>query len=63
MKQIEIVIAPTGHLTVNAEGFKGTACEEATAFLMRCLGEITTRQRKPEYHQRARRAATQQVGR
>ena len=33
-------------------GFRGTDCEKATAFLEQALGQLTAKQRKPEWHQR-----------
>jgi len=60
MKTIDILINPAGQLTINANGFEGADCEKATAFLELALGELEHRQRKPEYHRRARRE--QKVG-
>jgi Protein of unknown function (DUF2997) len=62
MKTIEILIAPTGQLTVNAAGFQGADCEQATAFLEQALGQLQHRQRKPEFFQRARRRHVQELG-
>ncbi len=55
MKTIDILINPAGQLTIAANGFEGADCEKATAFLEQALGELEQRQRKPEYHRRARR--------
>ena len=59
---IEIIIAPTGEITIDAVGFKGADCEKATRFLEEALGVAGPKQKKPEYHQRGRTAQTQQLG-
>jgi len=62
MKTIEIIISPTGQLTVNAAGFQGADCEQATAFLEQALGEAGQKQRKPEWYRQVTRQQNQQVG-
>ena len=59
-KTIEIIVEPDGSLKIEAVGFQGADCEKATAFLEKALGRTTEKERKPEYHRRARRQ--QQVG-
>ena len=62
MKVVEIIINGSGQLTINAAGFSGTDCEKATAFLEQALGQLTAKQRKPEWRQQNRRANQQKVG-
>jgi hypothetical protein len=62
MRVVEILITPSGQLTINAAGFSGTDCEKATAFLEQALGQLTAKQRKPEWHQRNQRTHQQKVG-
>lgn len=62
MKAIDIIINASGQLTINAAGFSGTDCEKATAFLEQALGQLTAKQRKPEWRQQNRRANQQEVG-
>ena len=62
MKVVEIIITASGRLTINAAGFAGSDCEQATAFLEQALGQLTARQRKLEYYQRNRRTNPQRVG-
>jgi hypothetical protein len=62
MKVIEIIINASGRLTINAAGFAGNDCEKATAFLEQALGQLTAKQRKPEWHQRHRRTSQQRLG-
>jgi len=50
---IEIIIAPTGEITIDAVGFKGADCEKATKFLEQALGVIGGRTRKADYHARS----------
>lgn len=52
MKQIEIVIAADGQVQIEAIGFKGNACEKATAAIEAALGVETSKKKKPEYYQR-----------
>jgi hypothetical protein len=53
MKRIDIDIGPDGSIAIDAVGFTGPDCEEATRFLEEALGEPTSRQHKPEYRRRA----------
>jgi hypothetical protein len=62
MKVVEILINPSGQLTINAAGFTGSDCEKATAFLEQALGDLTAKQRKPEFYQRNRQCHQQKVG-
>lgn len=62
MKSIEIIINPDGQLTINAAGFQGADCEQATAFLEQALGDVGQKQRKPEWFRRVERNQQQQVG-
>ena len=61
-KTIEIVIAPSGQIQIDAVGFKGPDCEKATAFLEAALGTVKERARKPGYHQGNRTKAQQRIG-
>ena len=60
-KTIEILIAPTGEIKIDAVGFKGPDCEKATAFLELALGTVKEKARKPEYHQGNRTSAQQRI--
>lgn len=59
---IEILVAPDGTLTIDAVGFKGADCDQATKFLEVALGLTAGKQRKPEYHQSRTAKRQQQVG-
>ena len=61
-RSIEILIAPDGTLTIDAVGFKGADCDQATKFLEVALGLTARKQRKPEYHQRRSGLNRQQIG-
>ena len=61
-KTIEILIAPTGEIKIDAVGFKGPDCEKATAFLELALGTVKEKARKPEYHQVNRNQSQQRIG-
>lgn len=63
MKQsIEIIIAPTGEITIDAVGFKGADCEKATKFLEEALGVIGGRTRKADYYNRTTHVNQQKLG-
>jgi hypothetical protein len=61
-RSIEILIAPDGSLTIDAIGFKGADCDQATKFLEVALGLPAGKQRKPEYHQTTHRKNQQRLG-
>ena len=49
MKTIEIEISKTGEMKVEAHGFTGTSCQQATAELLQKMGaEATSDEAKPE---------------
>jgi hypothetical protein len=50
MAQVKVTIGRDGQVTVDAEGFKGKSCEEATAFIEK-LFPNGKKEHKPEYYQ------------
>ena len=61
-RTIEIIIGPSGELQIDAVGFKGPDCEQATKFLEKALGVVGQKRKKPEYSQKAQEHTTQKVG-
>ena len=61
-RTIEISIQTTGEIQIEAVGFQGADCEQATAFLEEALGVETNKTKKPEYHQSARTMKRQRIG-
>ncbi len=59
---IEIIVSPTGEIQIDAVGFKGADCEQATRFLEEALGITKGRVKKPEYHQNRHTQAQQRAG-
>lgn len=49
-QNIVVIISPTGKVNVEANGFNGVGCTEATEQIEIVLGNKTTREHKPEYH-------------
>jgi hypothetical protein len=49
-KTIEIIVSPNGEVQIDAIGFKGADCEQATRFLEEALGVVGLKTKKPEYH-------------
>ncbi len=61
-KSIEVVVSPTGDIAIDAVGFTGADCDQATRFLEEALGVTKSRVKKPEYHQRAKTTTHQRLG-
>lgn len=62
-ESIEITLNPDGTVKIEAQGYKGNTCEQATAFLEEALGmSKTNRRKKPEYHQTNKTGAQQKIG-
>lgn len=56
-EEFEITIGPNGEIQIEVKGTKGKSCVELTAFLERALGEVTSRDLKPEYYQQEDKAS------
>ena len=63
MKTIHVDFAPDGGIKIEAVGFTGADCDQATRFLEDALGTVTGKARKPEYHQAQQTRPRQQLGR
>jgi hypothetical protein len=61
-RTIEIIIGPSGEIQIDAVGFKGPDCEQATKFLEEALGVVGQKTKKPEYYQRSTRSSLQRIG-
>ena len=61
-RSIEIIVSPTGDISIESIGFKGPDCEQATRFLEEALGVAGRKVRKPEYHQRSLGRNQQRIG-
>ena len=62
-RSIEVIVHPDGSLAIDAVGFTGTDCAQATAFLEEALGEPVNSTKKPEYNQRRATRNQQRLGR
>ncbi|MBT3380726.1 MAG: DUF2997 domain-containing protein [Lentisphaerae bacterium] len=62
MKQIKIDIGLDGGISIDAVGFSGPDCEEATRFMEQALGETVSRRHKPEYRRRTTVRLNQELG-
>jgi hypothetical protein len=62
-RTVEVIIAPSGGIQIDAVGFKGPDCEKATQFLEEALGVVGKKIKKPEYHQRSTTRNQQRIGR
>jgi hypothetical protein len=61
-KSIEVIVSASGEIQIDAVGFKGADCEQATKFLEVALGVVGQKQKKPEYHQRNVSNRQQKIG-
>ncbi|HMC11717.1 MAG TPA: DUF2997 domain-containing protein [Pirellulaceae bacterium] len=61
--QIIVIIQPDGNTKAIAEGFEGSQCRAATAFLKDALGSFTTEQLTEAYFQVATTAPAKQEAR
>jgi hypothetical protein len=48
-RTITVTASPTGEITVEAHGFKGKGCQDATEAIETALGIVANRKKKPEY--------------
>jgi hypothetical protein len=51
MEQIVVRIKKDGTVEIEAVGFKGSACREATRPLEEALGEVVEERLKPEFYE------------
>ncbi|MBX3742493.1 MAG: DUF2997 domain-containing protein [Akkermansiaceae bacterium] len=62
-RRILVKVSPTGGITVEAEGFQGKSCTDATNAIEEALGSRTARTLKPEFvRQVASHPLRQQLG-
>ena len=57
---IEVTVSPTGAIRIEADGYDGSTCEEATRFLEQALGLPGRRTRKAGFFRRRQRNVNQQ---
>jgi hypothetical protein len=51
MRQIEIIVTPTGQSRIETKGFSGASCREASRFLEEALGQRTGERLSAEFYQ------------
>lgn len=51
-QRIDVWISPEGKITIDAVGYTGNTCEEATTFLEQALGTVGRKQRTRDYYRR-----------
>ena len=51
-EEIEFIITPDGIVKEDVRGVQGPACETLTEAIEQALGEVKSREHKPEYYQR-----------
>jgi Protein of unknown function (DUF2997) len=59
MKSIEIMFKADGTTQIEAVGFKGKGCQQATADFEKALGQVTDDRKKPEFFQKSETNLTQ----
>jgi len=50
--RIDVWISPEGAITLDAIGYTGNTCEEATRFLEEALGTVGRKQRTRDYYRK-----------
>lgn len=50
--RIDVWISPEGAITLEAIGYTGNTCEEATRFLEEALGTVGRKQRNRDYYRK-----------
>ena len=50
-KTIEVLVSPSGQITVQTRGFAGDACRHASKALEQALGPVEREQLTAEFHQ------------
>jgi hypothetical protein len=58
-KLIEIIVSPTGQTQIQTKGFAGAECRQASQFIEQALGQRTSEQLTPEFHQSVSQSQTQ----
>ena len=51
-ERIDVWISPEGAITLDAVGYSGSSCEEATRFFETALGTVGRKQRTRDYYRR-----------
>ena len=51
-ERIDVWISPEGAITIDAVGYTGSSCEEATRFLETALGTVGRKQRSRDYYRK-----------
>ncbi len=59
MKMITVVVTPEGNVTIEAHGFTGGMCTQATAELEKALGAPGKRTKKPDFYKQQVQQAQQ----
>lgn len=52
MKEIIVTIKPDGSIQVEAVGYKGESCKDATKAIEKALGIVSKETLKPEYYEK-----------
>jgi len=59
-ERIDVWVSPEGAITIDAVGYTGSSCEEATRFLETSLGTIGRKQRTRDYYRKKTRQQSNQ---
>ena len=59
---IILIAHPDGRVEIEAQGYTGKSCEEATKFLETALGKREAQNKRPEYYLEREQQQTQKGG-
>jgi hypothetical protein len=60
MKSIEILVSPTGQVTVATNGFSGSSCQGASRFLEQALGRLSGERLTAAFYETAQQETARQ---
>ena len=61
-RTIEIIVSPKGETKIETKGFTGAECRQASEFIEKALGQRTSEQLTPEFHQQVAQQQTNHQG-
>lgn len=60
MKQIKVIVSPTGEVEIQTKGYTGNSCQKGSRFLEEALGVSTAEVKTPEFYAKEAPKLTQE---
>ena len=61
-KSVDVIISPQGDVKVEAQGYSGSSCTEATKFITEALGKQVSEEKTADYYKQGQTHVTQGHG-